>query len=75
MRKIDMSGKITKEEYKIALKVLESFEPKLDEIHETEVEDEYVHEMSRGLEVWIEILSKNPESWLENYLEEIKLSR
>jgi hypothetical protein len=68
-------NKITKEEYEIALKVLESFEPILDEMHAAYEEDEYAHEMSRGLEVWTEILSsKNPQKWLENHLEEIKLS-
>lgn len=63
-------SKPTKEEIKITLKVLKSFEKQATKLA-TKTEQDYPHEVSRGLEVWLEILrSGDPEKWLQDFEDE-----
>lgn len=62
--------KPTKEEIKAAYKVLKTFEKQASHLS-TKTEQEYPHEIARGLEVWLEILqSGDPEKWLKDYEDE-----
>jgi len=60
--------KPTKKEIQSALKVLKHLDKKVGKLSRKAEDDEYTQEMSRGLEVWIEILkSGDPEKWIEDY--------
>lgn len=66
--------KPTKEELKLVRKVLKSYRNLANKVAET-TEQEYPHEVARGLEVWLDLLSDDPEKRLNEYLEEYKLGR
>lgn len=62
--------KPTKEEIEVAHKVLKAFEEQASKLSE-KTEQDYPYEISRGLEVWLDILaSGDPEKWLKDYEDE-----
>ena len=62
-------SKPTKKEIKTAIKVLRSFEKKANKLA-TNTEQEYPHEVARGLEVWLEILESEDPDFFADYEEE-----
>jgi len=65
--------KPTIQEIKTARKVLKTYQKLANKVA-TVTEQEYPEEIARGLEVWLDLLSGDPEQSLKDYLEDYKAS-